>query len=385
MPGTCLVRGAARPGRRTKHLIPQLRRGDIAIIDHPDLDALSATGLLERRVGAVVNASPFLTGRYPASGPGILLAAGIPLFDCAGTQLFNQVKPGVSVEVTPDGVVRRGDQILGSARPFTREVLERGMEEARRRLPLEMDAFVRNTLSYLTEEWPLLFDEDPLPALRTPLQGRHAVIVVRGEGYREDLQAILPYLRDVRPVLIGVDGGADALLSLGLKPHIILGDMDSVSDAALRCGAELVVHGYPRRADTDQPAAPGLERLAKLGLEGKVIRAVGMSEDVAMILAERMGARLIVAVGTHFSLQEFLDKGRKGMSSTFLTRLKVGSILVDAKGVSRLYRRGIRARDVVWLVGSALLLVLVVLSVSPQARAFLDLLAVHASLWLRRL
>lgn len=379
-----VVAGPAWAGRKTKALLPMLPRGSIAILDHTDMDAVCAEGLVERQVAAVVNASPVLSGRYPAAGPGRLLDAGIPVFECAGNDLLERVRPGEWLEIRNGGIFR-GEEQLATARPLTRENLAAMLSAARQHLAQEMRAFVENTLSYLEREWPLLCDETPLPNLKVPIKDRHVLVVVRGEGYREDLRAILPYIRDVRPVLIGVDGGADALLAMGLRPHVILGDMDSVSDAALRCGAELIVHGYPHTRDETPSLAPGLERVKRLNLHAQVLNAVGTSEDVALILAERLGAKLIVAVGTHFSLQDFLDKGRKGMSSTFLTRLKVGSILVDARRVSHLYRRGLRWSDVAGIVFSALVLAFVVYSTSGGARALVDLLAVHVRLWLRHL
>lgn len=384
------IRGVGRPGRKTKKLIPLLRRGDIAIIDHPDIDIVCANALIDRRVAAVINCAVSLTGRYPAAGPGAILAAGIPIFDSAGPELMESIAPDTMIEIREDGGIYEGGQRIAAARPFTRALLDEALTRARANISVEMEAFVRNTLDYLSEEWPLLFDEQALPELRTRIHGRDVLIVVRGEGYREDLQAILPYVRDKRPVLVGVDGGADALLEMRLRPDIILGDMDSVSDEALRCGAEVIVHGYPRPLASAEPEdeaaqAPGLVRTRKLGVPASVLRALGTSEDVAMILMERKGARLIVLVGSHFSLQDFLDKGRKGMSSTFLSRLKVGSILVDAKGVSRLYHRGWRILDIVWLLVGAVTLTLVILSVSDSARAFIDLLAVRLQLWLRHL
>ena len=386
--GARVIRGPARPGRKTKNLTPLLKRGDIAVVDHSDMDGVCAQGLVERRIAAVVNASESLTGRYPASGPGVLLDAGIPIYDCAGAALFDRLAPGATLEILTDGSLFQGDEKVAAARPLTPEVLEAALVAARAGIAERMQEFVQNTLSYLVQEWPLLFDDHPLPDLRTRMNGRPALIVVRGESYREDLLAIRSYIRDVRPVLIGVDGGADALLEMGLRPDIILGDMDSVSDATLACGAEIVVHGYERRPDAAGNAerlAPGLPRVQKLGIPAQVLYAVGMSEDVAMILAERLGAAPIVMVGSHFSLQELLDKGRKGMSSTFLARLRVGAKLVDAKGVSHLYRRGLRLRDLAWMLGAALVLVIVILSVSSSARAFVELIAVRLQMWLRHL
>ena len=240
------------------------------------------------------------------------------------------------------------------------------LEAARQGLSAQLEAFAANTMEYLKRERDLLLDGVGVPDIETRIRDRHVLIVVRGYDYKEDLAMLGHYIREYRPVLIGVDGGADALLEAGLKPDLIVGDMDSVSDAALRCGAELVVHAYR------DGRAPGLERLAHLGLRGVSFPATGTSEDVAMLLADDKGAALIVAVGTHATLVEFMDKGRAGMASTFLTRLRVGSKLVDAKGVSRLYRSRIPAWTLVLLLVGCVLAVIVALAATPTGQAYLD-------------
>jgi uncharacterized membrane-anchored protein len=193
------------------------------------------------------------------------------------------------------------------------------------------------------------------------------LIVVRGADYREDLSTLRRsgYIQELHPILIGVDGGADALLAEGAKPDVIIGDFDSVSERALRCGAKLIVHGY-----TDG-RAPGAKRLDDLGLEYTVFAAAGTSEDIAMLLAYERGAELIVAVGSHSHMIDFLDKGRAGMASTFLVRMKVGPILVDAKGVSRLYKQQVRKGDLALLVLSAIFTLVVITMVSEPVRLVL--------------
>jgi uncharacterized membrane-anchored protein len=354
----------ARVDPRTKRLIGRIRPGEIAVIDHEDLDRVAAEGLVARGVRAVVNASPSITGRYPTLGPLILLRAGVTLVDGVGKLLTQKVKEGSSVRIEEDRIYVAA-MLAGVGVLQTEERVLADMEAAESRLADQFDAFARNTVRYMQREQDLLFGGAGMPELDTRLEGRHVLVVVRGYNYREDLAALRSYIRDVKPVLVGVDGGADALLEEGYRPDLIVGDMDSVSARALRSGAEVLLHAYP---DGD---APGRPRLESLGVPHKEIQASGMSEDVAFLLAHQKGADLIVAVGSHGNLREFLDKGRAGMASTFLVRLRVGEILVDAKGVSRMYRGSIRGRDITLLVGAALFSMVSVVAVSQPLRLFL--------------
>src|ERR671927_352792 len=312
------VTGIVRLDRRTKNLTKRLRPGDIAVIDHQDIDRVSADSLVGCRVAAVVNAAPSISGRYPNLGPEILVSAGIPLLDDVGKEIFAKLKEGTHVRL-------EGNQLLP--------------------------------------------DDVGVPDVSTDLDGRHALIVVRGYDYKEDLQALRSYIRDYRPVLIGVDGGADALVEAGYSPDMIIGDMDSVSDHVLKSGAEVVVHAY---ADG---RAPGLKRVQDLGVDAITFPAAATSEDIAMLLADEKGATLIVAVGTHATLVEFLDKGRGGMASTFLTRLRLGGKLVDAKGVSRLYRHSMSGSSLLLLVLSAIAAMASAVAVSTVGKAYLGVVA----------
>jgi uncharacterized membrane-anchored protein len=325
------VRGPVRVDARTKNLTKRLRPGEVAVIDHQDLDKVSAEALLACKPAAVINAAASISGRYPNLGPEILIDAGIPLIDNVGKDVMHDLHEGQQVRVDGDEVWV-GEDVVARGQAFDHDLVEAAMNEARAGLAVQLEAFAANTMEYLRRERDLLLDGVGVPDITTVLEGRHALIVVRGYHYKEDLRTLRSYIREYRPILIGVDGGADALIEAGFKPALIVGDMDSVSDAALRGGAEIVVHAYR------DGNAPGLERVRKLGIEPVVFPATGTSEDVAMLLADDKGASLIVAVGSHATLVEFLDKGRSGMASTFLTRLRVGGKLVDAKGVSRLYR-----------------------------------------------
>ena len=366
--------GPARVDRRTKNLTKRLRPGDVAVIDHEDLDRVSAEALVACRPAVVVNASSSISGRYPNLGPEILVAAGIPLVDHAGPDVM-AIKDGTTLTLEDGALLSEGTS-LGSGTLLDGEAVQDAMTLARAGLSDQLEAFAANTMDYLRKERELLFDGVGVPDIRTDLDGRHVLIVVRGYHYKEDLQTLRHYIREYKPVLIGVDGGADALIEARHRPDLIVGDMDSVSDDALRCGAEIVVHAYR------DGRAPGLERVRSLGVEPVVFPATGTSEDVAMLLADDKGATLIVAVGTHVTLVEFLDKGRHGMASTFLTRLRVGGKLVDAKGVSRLYRARISGMSLVVMLMVGLLALGVALWSTDGGRALLQVIGARLDdLW----
>ena len=360
------VSGVARVDRRTKRLVKRLRPGDVAVIDHPDLDRVAAETLVDAAPAAVVNASPSITGRYPNVGPLLLCRAGIPLVDGAGDEVMDAVVEGAPVTVEGDKVLVGGTVVAQGTRQSVERV-DADLDDARSNLGPELERFAVNTADYVRQEIDLLINELDVPDLHFHVRGRHVLIVVRGIDYKEDLRLLRQsgYLRELRPVLIGVDGGADALLNVGAVPDLIIGDFDSVSEDAMRCGAQLIVHGY-----TDG-RAPGAKRLDDLGLPYSVFSAPGTSEDVAMLLAYQEGAELMVAVGAHSSMLEFLDKGRAGMASTFLVRMKVGSTLVDAKGVSRLYRHSVRTWDLVWMIAAAVFTLVVALMLSEPVRLWL--------------
>ncbi|GBC93100.1 hypothetical protein HRbin15_01587 [bacterium HR15] len=370
------ISGRVRIDKRTKRLVQRLRKGEIAVIAHRDIDVLAARALIERSPRAVINADCSFTGRFPTYGALMLLQAGIPILDNVGRDFFEAVAEGQQVRIVGSRVIaENGLEAQGVWLQL--ETLRHEIEAARNRLSAELQAFATNTLAYMQREWPLLLEPLPMPRLRTHLRGKQVVVVVRGPNYERDLDALRVYLREVRPVIIAVDGAADALLQRGLKPHIIIGDMDSVSERSLRCGAELVAHGY---VDPDRPS-PGWERCQQLGLEAHLLRAPGTSEDVAMLLAYESDAELIVAVGSHFSLEEFLEKGRAGMASTLLTRLKVGSRLVDAKGVSRLFQYRRSMGELTWLFLAALAPIVVAIALSPTGRFLLKLVRTWWRVW----
>jgi uncharacterized membrane-anchored protein len=361
------VAGVARLGRRTKHLVKRLRPGDVAIIDHRDLDRVSGEDLVTCGVAGVVNCSPSSSGRYPNMGPLLVTQAGIALVDVPGDGLFERLQDGDPVVLRGGEVWCRGERVAAGT------LLEVGRMQAetdlrRAEIGAALEAFAHNTMQYMLEERDLLTGRIDLPRFDTDFRDRPVLIVVRGVDHKRDIKALRPYIRDVKPVLVGVDGGADALVQEGFKPDMIVGDMDSAAEATLRCGAELVVHAYP------DGRAPGCEHLRQLGLEHKVVPAPGTSQDIAMLIAAEKGAELLVSVGSHFNLVEFLDKARRGMASTFLTRLRVGEILVDAKGVSRLYRPRPGVAPIALLALTGVILLAAVILLTPGLHDVADLL-----------
>ena len=360
--------GTAKLDRKTKSLVRRLDPRDIAIIDHRDLDRVSAEELVASGVRVVVNCSESQTGRFPNPGPLALVRGGVKLVDAPGSNLFEEVSDGERLTVRGGSVFRNGT-CLASGRVLEAIELDRHLVAQRARVTEALEAFAENTMRYLREEGRLLSEGVDFPPLRTRFRDRHALVVARGPGMKRDLRMVRPYARDFKPVLIAVDGGADALLEEGLKPDVIVGDMDSVSDRALKSGAEILVHAYR------DGAAPGAQRCEDLGVPFQVVSMPGISEDIALLLAFEKGAELIVAVGTHFNLVEFLERDRPGMSSTFVTRLKVGEILVDAKGLSRLFSRRVGIWPLVLFAVAGLTAVVVAVVVSPALRELIELIA----------
>ena len=370
------VSGPLKKGRRTKLLVKHLRRGDVALIDHQDLDRVSAEELIAAGVGAVLNCDASSSGTYPNLGPQLLVEAGILLLDLPDDVLFERLSDGDPVVVVaedpavdlPGGEVLSRGQLLARGAVLDLERVRAETEARRSEIGEALERFAHNTIEHMREERELLAGRIELPRFGTDFRDRSTLVVVRGVEHQRDLRALRPFIRDMKPVIVAVDGGADALLEEGLKPDMIVGDMDSAGEAALRCGAELVVHSY------SNGRAPGRSRLEAMGVNFKLVPAPGTSQDVAMLIAAEKGARLIVSVGSQFNLVEFLDRNRKGMSSTFLTRLRIGEILVDAKGVSRLYRPQPGLTPLLVVIAAGLVAMIAVVWMTPALRDVANLL-----------
>jgi uncharacterized membrane-anchored protein len=363
--GPAGVTGVARLDRHILRLAGRLNHGDIAIIDHVDLDRMAAEALVAAKPAAVINAQPSISGRYPNLGPQLIVSHGILLLDNVGAEIFAAVKEGTKIRIDGPTVYVGGDPVVtGTVQDIA--TVQGSMIEAKDGLASQLEAFAVNTAEFMSRERRMLLDGEGIPALKTRFKGRHAVVVVRGHDYKRDLKSLKHYIREYKPVLVGVDGGADALLEVGLMPHVIVGDMDAVSDAALGTGAEVIVHAYP------DGRAPGLARVQDLGIDAVTFPTSGTSEDAALLIADDNGADLVVAVGSHANLTEFLDRGRSGMASSFLTRLRLGAKMIDANSVARLYRNRISGAALVLLVIAALIAVVAALAIADSGRTYLD-------------
>lgn len=370
------VEAPIKVDRKTKRLAKRLTGGEIAVINHKDVDEVAANSLVEGKIKLVINASQSISGRYPNKGPGILVDKNILIVDNVGEELFNNLQEGQIIEVI-DGKIYRDGELLGQGEVLDKDEVDNKIRLAYENLAVELDRFIDNTIDYAKKEKGLILGEVEIPKVSTDYKNRHVLIVVRGQDYKQDLSTILSYIEEMKPILVGVDGGADALLEFGYTPDVIVGDMDSVSDEALQKAKEIVVHAY-----TDG-RAPGLKRVQDLGLESVVFPAPGTSEDIAMLTAYEYKAELIVAVGTHSNMIDFLEKGRPGMASTFLVRLKIGSKLIDAKGVNLLYRSKLKLKYIWALIATALFPVLILASFSPSVQQFMHLMELKMRLLLQ--
>ena len=375
--GEFRLRGRAVLGMRTKEILAQLDAATIPVINHKNLDRVTAETLVDAGVSAVVNAAGSATGEYPNMGPFILARAGVYILDGVGMKVFERLSTGEEIELRGDGVYRDGE-LVAVGEHLDEETAERKLRESREAVGVALESFAQNTVEFMRNEQDLLFSKLGVPAeLAGEIRGRHVLVVVRGYDYRQDLAALRTYLREVRPFIIGVDGGADALLEAGWTPDLVFGDMDSVSHRGLCAAEHVLVHAYPGGE------APGMERVRAAGIkDARTLPALGLSEDVAILIAEQCGAELIVAVGAHVGLVEFLDKGRKGASSTFLTRLKVGPRLVDAKGVSKLYPSRVSVWQLVALIVAGLIAISAIVYSSNSLADIFQILAIKLRLLL---
>ncbi|NYE38184.1 putative membrane-anchored protein [Nocardioides cavernae] len=362
------VHGPARVHRRTASVLGRLHAGDIAVLDHLDMDRETAQALVDAGVVGVVNASPMISGRYPNLGPELLVEAGVAVVDSAGSEVFDRVRDGAALRID-GGAVHAGDSLVADARELTADLVRSEMGDARSGLAAQLDSFTHNSTEFLRREQDLLLHGHGVPRTATEMAGRAVVVAVRSHGWEEELRGIKPFVKEQRPVLVGVDRGADALASAGHRPDVVVvtGASDDLPSAAvLRKARDVVVlveRGAPRGA---------IDQLERLGIRPLRFETTATTEDAALLLASAREASLIVGVGMHATLDEFLDRRRSGLASTFLTRLKVGPDLVDAAAVPRLYDGAVRPRHLVGALAAGVLALAAAISVTPVGQEWVD-------------
>lgn len=376
------VSGTARVDRDMDRLLRRIGPGDIVVIDALDLDRITADAFVDAQVAAVVNASPSISGRYPNLGPEVLVANGIVLIDETGPDIFKKVKDGAKIRLH-DGGVYTGDRRIGLGHERTDLEIHDLMLEAKSGLVAHLEAFAGNTIEFIRSESPLLIDGMGIPDIDVDLHRRHVVVVAEGAYAADDLKALKPFIKEYQPVLVGVGAGADVLRKAGYRPALIVGDPDAMSVEVLRSGAQVVL---PADADGH---AKGLERIQDLGVGAMTFPAAGSAADLALLLCDHHGASLIVTAGHTASIEEFFDRTRQHSNpSTFLTRLKVGEKLVDAKAVATLYRSRISGGAIALLVLAVLVAVIAALWVSRADATVLQWVSEYwnqFSLWVQSL
>jgi uncharacterized membrane-anchored protein len=358
--------GFARVDRDTESLLHRIGAGEIAVIDHIDLERSVAECLIAAGAAAVVNAAPAISGRFPNLGPEALIAAGIMLIDDVGDETLNRLRDGARIRLH-DGAVFLGEELVGQGVLHTADSVATAMRAAKDGMSHQLEAFSADTIEFIRRDRALLLDGVGVPEVRVPLRGHQVLVVAGGTGHAEDLAALRRYIKEYHPVLVGVGAGADALWEAGHRPDLIVGNPAEISDRALTGGADVVV---PAFADG---RAPGLHRVQDLGAGAVTFPASANPEDLALLLAHHHGASLIVMVGFQATLAEFLDRGRSSSNaSTFLTRLKVGNLLVDGKAVAALYRGSVSAGAILMLVLAVLVAVLAAVLVTSVGPAIFD-------------
>ncbi len=361
------VTGQVRLDPSTRAVISRVRPGDIAVIDEVDLDLVTAESLVRAGVGAVVNLAPSISGRYPALGARSLIEAGVPLVDDVGPEVVGRITDGDVLRLLGRELLM-GHRVVAEGIIQDATTVAEASARARSGLQAQLEAFASSTRAFLDSEHELILDGAGIPEINTTLADRPVLVVARGPRDAEDLADLRLWVREQHPVLVGVGAGADVLLTAGYTPDLVVGDMDEVSDDALRCGAELVVH------ELRDGRTPGLERAKQHHVSPILFPANVVSEDLAVLLAVHGGATLVVTAGTADDLIELLDRDRSGMTSTILTRQRAGGLLVDAHGVSQLYRSGISGVQILVLLLAGIAAVVAAILITPVGQEWLDAL-----------
>lgn len=329
-----VIKGPIYEHKQTKKLLQYLPKKSIVYLWHEDLDGVAVNGLIQAKVKAVINAKTSMSGKYAQRHVRTLLQAGIAVFDIIS--IFNRDSPynGEQAFIYQNGLFVEKDgetECVAELLSYDDHVIKRKESLAITNYPNQFEDFVKNTLHYAGQECDWFKEKPVLPIPLNRLRGETVFIVARNTDYEKDIKALYHTLKRKQSIVIAVDGAADGLMKYRICPDFIVGDMDSISEKTLNCGATLICHQHPNGR------SPGKDRLMKMGIEAELIRFVGTSEDVALTAAFWSDARKLFLIGCRTGMTEFLEKGRAGMGATWLARMQAGDRITDLKGIHQLY------------------------------------------------
>lgn len=337
-PPSAELRGTLRDCTPQGKGLGKLGEGDIVFVDSPDMQRRLAEQIISHRPAAVVNLAPYSTGTLPTFGPHLLLDAGVPLFEAAGTEMRAKIRDGKKVTVSSTGQITVGRKVAGQAQPVSRSEVDATFAQAQRGLVENMEAYFGNTIEFIHSEAALLIDGVGAPELGDVMADRKVVVVSPAPDTRQRLTELKNFMQEYTPVVIGVGSAADTLADMGYAPDIIVGDPTDVAAENLRSDARVILPADP------DGYAPGLERIQDLGVGAMTFPAATDSPtDLAILLATFHDAEMIVTVGQPVELDRiFADSATTaGTPATepaaLLARLKAGRKIVDSSVITNLY------------------------------------------------
>lgn len=389
-----LLCAAARVDRSTAGLTARLRPGEVAVLDHLDLDRTSAERLLRRGVAAVVNVAPSLSGRTLAGGAQTLVAAGVPLLDDVGTEVLATVRDGQQVVLDIcAGTLRVDGRDVASGQVQTVATVRAAELHARARLATSVRTLVEDAGDLLGREAALLLDGAPTApvALRDLAAGRAVLVVGADPDAAHELALLRGWIRRTSPLLVAVGGGARVLLDSGVVPDIAVGDLADLPEPGAR--AATTAPGEPDRAGRPDPAASlaglapaltGCELVAldtraatsarDHGLGATLVETALPPVEAALVLVAAAHPAVTVCAGMPSTLVDLLDTGRTRAAASLLARLRGEGTLVSASAAAALVPappRLPRALAGLLLVLAVLLAAAAVLAVSAPGQALL--------------
>ena len=368
------VVGTARVERRARDLPSRIQPGDIAVVDHVDMDRRTAQGLVDAGAVAVLDAAAIITGRYPNLGPQTLVGSGLQVVDSLGPALLAAVHDGARVRLH-DGVVYVEDVEVARGRVLDEELVAAEMATARAGLVNHLAALTHGSTELLRREEDLLLHGRGVPRLATRLEGRPVVVIAPGADLDADLAEVRAFVREQHPAVIAVGTAADAARAAGLRPDVVVVDAtdEQPSAAVLKAARDVVLHA-------DGGAGTGLqEQLERLGVRPVRCATSLAPEDAALVVADAADPAVIVVVGMRASLEDMLDRQRPGLAGTYLTRLKTGPRLVEVAALRHLYSGRVRPWHLLLVLLAGLVALAAAVAVTPVGHEWADSLAATLS------